>query len=347
MRKVSLEAGFFEESDEFATYGLQICEVKRYLPGILTIAKKEFTDHVSDNTFLLSFAVLLIVMVAGAYVQVLNAQDWAHQETLQRHVVEQDQVWKVNNWGFTDNIAEPLSTLGVFVAIALSFNSINKERTEGSLKVLLSYPISKAKLIIGKLLGGLLVISLVVVASMTISFSIVMYFLSIPVTTDFLQRIASVTSLGIVLLFFFLCIGTAISIIVHDTSAALMGILLAMVALRPDSIVLLLTIISNIATLAGVHFRLPPDMLYYGGSQLIYINDARSFWVMSPIDSFLGFSTNIFQFQNISGNPPEYFFLSFEWLLPKSLDLAESIIVFAAVSLIVCCILFMRSEATR
>jgi ABC-2 type transport system permease protein len=316
------------------------------LAGVLTIAKKEFTDHVSDNTFLLSFAVLLIVMVAGAYVQVLNAQDWAYSETLQRHVVEQDQVWKVNNSGFTDNIAEPLSSLGIFVAIALSFNSINKERSEGSLKVLLSYPISKGKIVIGKLLGGLLVVSVVVVASMTISFSIVMYYLGISVTTDFLLRIASVTALGILLLFFFTCVGIAISVMVQDTSAALMGILLVMVALRPDTITMLLTIVSGISTTLGVPFRLPENMRYYAGSHLYWDTTTRNYWMMSPSEAFLGFSSNIFQFQNIGYYPPATIFLPFEWLLPKSLDLAESLIVFAVVSLVVCWILFTRWEVT-
>jgi ABC-type Na+ efflux pump permease subunit len=36
------------------------------MPGILTIVKKKFVDHVSDRTFLLSFTILLISMVAGA-----------------------------------------------------------------------------------------------------------------------------------------------------------------------------------------------------------------------------------------------------------------------------------------
>jgi hypothetical protein len=41
-----------------------------------------------------------------------------------------------------------------------------------------------------------------------------------------------------------------------------------------------------------------------------------------------------------------YIPLEFEWLLPKSIDLAQSMIVFAVASLIVCFILFTGREVT-
>jgi ABC-2 type transport system permease protein len=314
------------------------------LPGILTIAKKEFTDHVSDNTFLLIFGVLLIVMVAGAYVFVLNIQDWAYQAILRRDLEEASLAWKIYGPEFTNLVAEPFALFGVLVAIVLSFNSLNKERSEGSLKVLLSYPISKGKLIVGKLIGGLLVVVLVTLVSMTISFSIIIYYLAIPVTIDYLSRVASITFLGIVLLFFYLCVGTAVSVMITDASAALMGILLITVALRPDFITMLLTIVSGVSNFVGITFRLPENMSYYPGGNFYWNTNTRNFWILSPPQAFLGFSSNIFRFVNPSGYPTVYIPLEFEWLLPKSIDLVQSMIVLAAVSLVICCILFVRRE---
>jgi ABC-2 type transport system permease protein len=316
------------------------------LPGILTIAKKEFTDHVSDNTFLLIFGVLLIVMVAGAYVHVLNVQDWAYEEILRRDVEEASIAWKIYGPEFTNLVAEPFSLFGILVAIVLSFNSLNKERSEGSLKVLLSYPISKGKLIVGKLIGGLLVVVLVTLVSMTISFSIIIYYLAIPVTIDYLSRVASITFLGIVLLFFYLCVGTAVSVMITDASAALMGILLITVALRPDFITMILTIVSQVSNYVGVTLKLPENMSYYPGRNLYWDTNTRNFWMLSPSESFLGFTNNIFRFVNPSGYPTVYIPLEFEWLLPKSIDLAQSMVIFAIVSLTVCCILFVRREVS-
>ena len=316
------------------------------MPGILTIAKKEFTDHVSDNTFLLSFGVLLIVMVAGAYVQVINAQDQAYSEALRGNPLDESLTWKLYGSDFTYLVAEPFTLFGVFVAIALSFNSINSERTDGSLKVLLSYPISKGKVIIGKLLGGLLVVSMVTVISIIITFSIVMYFLSIPLTTDYFLRVASVTSLGIVLLFFFLCVGTAVSIMIQDTSAALMGILLIVVALQADFISMGAIIVSSVSNIIGVQFKLPTNMGYVSGGHLYGDISTRAFWIFSPSESFLGFTSNIFRFVNSSGYPIVYIPLEFEWLLPKGIDLAESLIALAVASTIICCILFVRRDVT-
>jgi len=316
------------------------------LSGILTIAKKEFTDHVSDNTFLLIFGVLLIVMVTGSYVHVLNVQDDAYQEILRRDLEMASLSWKMYGPDFTYLVAEPFSFFGILVAIALSFNSINKERTEGSLKVLLSYPISKGKLIIGKLVGGLLVVTLVTVASMTISFSIIIYYLAIPVTIDYLSRVTSITLLGIVLLFFYLCVGTAVSVMVQDTSAALMGILLITVALRPDFITMISTIVSRVSNYIGVTLKLPENMSYYPGIHLYWDLSTRNYWMLSPSESFLGFSNNIFRFVNPSGYPTVYIPLEFEWLLPKSIDLAQSMIFFAVASLVLCCIFFVRREVS-
>jgi ABC-type transport system involved in multi-copper enzyme maturation permease subunit len=314
------------------------------LPGILTIAKKEFTDHVSDNTFLLSFAVLLVVIVAGSYLLVLNVQDWTLNESLMRHFIEEGLAWKLNFSGFTMYVVEPFTLLGVFVAITLSFNSINKERGEGSLKVLLSYPIRKSKIIIGKLIGGLLAITIVVLSTMTVSFTMLIYFLGIPVNLDFLSRAAWITALGVLLLFIYLCVGTAVSVMVRDASAALMGILLILVALRSDFITLLVTLASSIASIIGIKFSLPLNLNYYPGSHLYWDTNLRNFWLPSPSESYLGFTSNIIRFVNPSGYPTVYIPLEFEWLLPKGIDLAQAMVVFAVTALALCIVLFVRRE---
>jgi ABC-type transport system involved in multi-copper enzyme maturation permease subunit len=243
-------------------------------------------------------------------------------------------------------VAEPFTLLGIFVAITLSFNSINKERGEGSLKVLLSYPIRKSKIIIGKLIGGLLAITIVVVSTMTISFSILIYFLGIPVDLDFFYRVAWVTVLGVLLLFIYLCIGTAVSVIIQDTSAALMGILLVMVALRPDFITILVMIVSFAATYLGAPLRLPQNLNYFPGMHLFGDTSTRNFWLFSPSESYLGFTDNILRFINQSGYPIVNIPLEFEWLLPKSIDLAQAMVFFAITALTLCIILFIKKEVT-
>ncbi len=312
----------------------------------LTVAKKEFRDHISDQTFLLSFLVLLIVVAGGAYVLVLNAQDSALNLALRGQVIAEGQIWKENFGSFTYFISGPFSALAVFVAIAMSFNSMNKERTEGSLKVLLSYPIRRWEVILGKLLGGFLVVSVVTLATMIISFSIVMYFLGIPPTADFLLRAISVTGLGITLLFFYLCVGTAISSIVRDTSAALVGTLLVVVTLRAYSISVVLLLLSIVYTYLGVRASLPQSLFYVSEHYLYLDSSYRSFWVYSPSEAFLGYSNNIFQFQNVgyATGEPVYIPIEFEWLLPKNLDLVWSIIAFTVVALIVCLVIFSRRD---
>ena len=283
-------------------------------------------------------------MAAGAYSFVYEAQDWAYRETLSGHAVEEGQVWKTNTFGFTNNIAQPLASLGVFVATVLSFNSINRERREGSFKILLSYPIRRSEVVLGKLLGGAITVTLVAVASMTISFAIVMYYLSIPATSDFLLRFSTVTGLGILLLFFYLCIGTALSSVVRDTSVALIGILLLATTLRLESISMLLVTLSGLAYYLGYEFKIPED-LRFGVSHFFYFDTAtRGYWVISPFEAFVGFSNNIFRFQNQFWNPPEYIPIEYEWLLVRNLDLVWSIILFAAFAFVACFVVIWRRD---
>lgn len=317
------------------------------MPGILTIARKEFKDHVSDKAFLLCFAALLVAMVGGSFYYIQRVQDSNITWSGRGDNISEDSAWKFWSLYLVEWNIGQLSSLGVLVAIALSFNSINKERTEGSLKVLLSYPIYRDKIILGKLLAGFLVLSLVTIATMTISLSIVMFFLSIPLTVDFFLRIAGTTLMGIVLLTFFLCIGTAISTVLRDTSVILLSLLLVATLLRYEnykSIVMTITIL-----LSG----LGVDLLRPGGYtrymyRMWYDDEFYRFYSrLSPVESFLKLSERFFNFGKIYERSPygtEQDFIPFQVHLLGNLDLVAIPILFTVAAFIACYILFTKRD---
>jgi ABC-type transport system involved in multi-copper enzyme maturation permease subunit len=317
------------------------------LPGILTIAKKEFMDHVSDQTFLLCFGTLLIVMVASTFYQL----DYIHQQWV--NLVPnvgfiESELWKDNQSSemLQTVLTENISSLGALVAIALSFNSINKERTEGSLKVLLSYPISKAKIILGKLLGGILVIIIVVLTSFAISLSIEMYSLSIPLSGEVALRLATIIGLGIVLLVFFLCLGTAVSIVVRDPSTCLISLLVISTLLQVNTIAMILVTIGNIfprsLTINGGRTGLQYSPSTYSWQRPTVLTLIDKNWLrVSPVLAYRTVSDNIFHFQNVfTTGVVEIVPIEFWWLLPRNINLMYTPVIYMVVAFLACIVLF-------
>ncbi len=317
------------------------------MPGIVTIAKKEFIDHVSDQTFLLCFGTLLIVMVASTFYQL----DYIHQQMVSLAPSSgfiESELWKDNRVSemlqtvLTDNI----SSLGALVAIALSFNSINKERTEGSLRVLLSYPISKAKIILGKLLAGLIIIVIVVLTSMVISIGIEMYYLSIPLSGEFFLRLVTIIGLGIVLLAFFLCLGTAMSIVVRDPSTCLISLLIITTLLQVNTIAMILVAVGNIVprslSINGGRANLqyaPSTFSWQRPPVLSLIN--KNWLRVSPVLSYRTVSDNIFHFQNVFATGHiQIIPIEFTWLLPRNIDLMWTPVIYLVIAFLACIALF-------
>ena len=245
-----------------------------------------------------------------------------------------------------------IASIGALVAIALSFNSINKERTEGSLRVLLSYPISKSKIILGKLLGGFLVIVIVVLTSMTISLSIEMYTLSIPLTSEVLLRLVTIIGLGIVLLAFFLCLGTAVSIVVRDPSTCLISLLIISTLLQVNTIAMILVTIGNIFP-RSLHINGGRASLQYSPSTYSWqippiLTQIDKNWLkVSPVLAYRTLSDNIFHFQNVYFTVlnftvgPDIIPIQFSWLLPRNVDLMWTPVIYLIVAFTACIVLFL------
>ncbi len=302
------------------------------MPSVLTIARKEFVDHVSDQTFLACFGILLVVMAGTAFYQV----------QMYSTIVPQREVWLDIPMYLYHYLTTQLSSLGAILAITLSITSVSKERAEGSLKVLFSYPISRGKIILGKLLAGVSIVSLVTVATLSISFSIMTYYLSIPLTLDFVSRIAAVTAFSILLLTFFLCLGTAVSTPVKSASTSLLILLVALFLMSGNTLFML-------TVLGGMLF---PGIILSGG----YAYEVSSYpWTTgttdyfrryawaSPVEAFNHFARGMFTFVPGWGSET---MLTFDVQLSRNQDLFAAPLVITLVAFVACYVLFVRSEVS-
>jgi len=183
------------------------------MPGLSLIIRKEISDAVSNRTFLLSLGVLIFILLFSGYAAGIQFQQYI-------------------SWGIYDTtgpyltviayLVPNINLLGALVAVVYGFNSINKERTEGSLKVMLSYPIFRDQVMLGKLLAGLFIISIVTVVSFTISLGVFLWFSNILLKPDMILRYSIFTLLTILLLSGWLGISMLLSQVFKDPKTTLL-----------------------------------------------------------------------------------------------------------------------------
>ncbi len=193
--------------------------------GILVIVRKEISDTVSNKAFLLTMAVLMIsIALTGAtagrtYFLTLpysQARAWARGEAVSPTV----------GLIIINELIPQIRVLGALVAVCYGFNAINKERTEGSLKVLLSYPIYRDQIILGKLLAGFLVISLITIASMVVALALYLYATNLVFSLDLNLRFAAFTLISILFLSGYLGLSMLFSIAFKDQKITLLSMFL-------------------------------------------------------------------------------------------------------------------------
>ncbi len=183
--------------------------------GVSVIAKKEVSDFVSNRAFQLTLLILMVgMMIAGTAI--------AHTPRGNLLVIR--------------NEAIIVTTVGALVAIACGFNSMNKERAEGSMKVLLSYPVFRDQIILGKLLGGLLVVSITTVASLGIGFVCFFVLMRLLPTFEMFLRLSVFALLTTLFLAGWMGLGILLSIIEKDSKKTLLILLLLVGLLNPEVI---------------------------------------------------------------------------------------------------------------
>ena len=138
---------------------------------VLTIAHKEFSDIVSDKKLRYIFLVLLCVTVIGSFagVNTFNYQSVVYSQNLttpaNNYAPPVQPSVMITFFTFFPILAITCSLLG----IAIGYDQFIKERSQNSLKLLLSLPIFRDEVIKGKAIGGLAVLFLAIICSFAIT----------------------------------------------------------------------------------------------------------------------------------------------------------------------------------
>ncbi|KKG18516.1 hypothetical protein EO98_02515 [Methanosarcina sp. 2.H.T.1A.6] len=172
------------------------------ISNVKVIAQKEFADHLKSPVFLLFTTTFMLVVLAWSYVQGTEVE------------------YTVNVLGSPDfmrgfeGVAEVVSRFAPVMGIVLGFDAIVKEIKSSSMNVLLTHPVFRDNIILGKILGSGLCILLVLFFSINLATGVMLMASGLPVTMQQIIRI----EMFVFLTFFYALIFLAISIMISTIS---------------------------------------------------------------------------------------------------------------------------------
>ncbi len=125
--------------------------------GLAALYRKELADHLRSRRFLIMLVLICVTSFASLYGALSGLSD----------ALAQDSNFVFLKLFTTSGNSIPsfmsfIALLGPFLGLALGFDAINSERSQGTLNRLVAQPIYRDAIIIGKFLAGTTVIALIV-----------------------------------------------------------------------------------------------------------------------------------------------------------------------------------------
>lgn len=197
---------------------------RRLRPGWITIAGKEFTDHLLS----IRLYVLLIVLGIAALIplyfaaetirSVANAASGSPAVFLALFVLSPENVSLLRVDAFVAIVA-PL------LGVGFAFDAVNGERHEGTLPRLLSQPIHRDDVINGKFAAGLAIISLALVGMLALISGFGLLRLGIVPAAGEIFRLVAWLGLTVLYVALWLAFGTLLSVVTRRAAtSALVGL---------------------------------------------------------------------------------------------------------------------------
>ena len=182
------------------------------MAGAITVCRKELADHLGSKRYIVLFALILVLSTLSAY----QGAEYIKDNPQAGFIA----VFSGARFGFS--FTSLMVFFGPIIGLSLGFDAINKERTSGSLSMLLSQPIYRDSVINGKFLAGTAALSLLTVTTIGIMSGVAMSILGFGPTLDDASRIILFTLLTILYLAFWLALGLLYSTVTKKTSTSIL-----------------------------------------------------------------------------------------------------------------------------
>ncbi len=170
---------------------------------------KELADHFGRRRFTLLLGLVALGLVWGAFV------DLGQLASTGRQFFFLDVF--TTTAGVPISLLSFLSFFGPVIGIALGFDAINAERTQGTLARLLAQPLHRDSVYNAKFLAALLTLALVVASMMIVVIGLTMFRMGIAPTGEEVLRLTGLGLVSIAYLAFWLALAITASVLFRNT----------------------------------------------------------------------------------------------------------------------------------
>jgi ABC-2 type transport system permease protein len=191
------------------------------MQGLKTIVKKELADHFSSYRFTIIFALIAMVSLITAYMVGLNIRTELQGVVKPRFIF----LMLFTSSGALFSLVQFVALFGPLVGLILGFDTINRERNEGTLSKLLSQPIYRDTVINGKFLAGVVMITVMMVSIVLVITGLGLMLLGIVPGLEEIWRIFIYLIISIIYISFWLGCAILFSIIFRNTATSALAAL--------------------------------------------------------------------------------------------------------------------------
>ncbi len=183
------------------------------MAGTMTIAEKEMRDQFGSTRFIILFGFMILLSGLAAYQGVDYIKDNAEATFLS--------IFSGTRMSYS--FIQIMVLFGPILGMALGFDSVNKERTTGTLSMLLGQPIYRDSVINGKFLAGAASLATVGIGTVAITVGLAIPMLGYGPTGTESLKIVVLALLTVLYLVFWLSLGMLFSVIAKRTSTSILA----------------------------------------------------------------------------------------------------------------------------
>lgn len=185
------------------------------MKGLAAILRKELADHFASHRFVILFALIAMVSLITAYMVGIKI----------REVEGQLKPQFVFLLLFTEpaamfSLVQFVAFFGPLVGLILGFDSINRERNEGTLSKLLAQPIYRDVIINAKFLAGVILIGIMLLSIVLVITGLGLMLVGIVPGIEEIWRIFAYLVTSVVYISFWLGVAMLFSIVFRSTATS-------------------------------------------------------------------------------------------------------------------------------
>ncbi len=189
--------------------------------GIKALLKKELADHFSSYRFTIIFALIAMISLITAYMVGINIRQELEGVAKPRFIF----LMLFTAPGAVFSLVQFVAFFGPLVGLILGFDTINRERNEGTLSKLLSQPIYRDVVINGKFLAGVVMITIMMVSIVLVITGLGLIVMGIVPGLEEIWRIIFYLIISIVYISFWLGVAILFSILFRSTATSALAAL--------------------------------------------------------------------------------------------------------------------------